>query len=87
MVAKRVQHYERNRIRRLQTHERKAMARAAAAQQQDTVEEDENSKSIDVVLPLNDIQSSETRPMPTNFQSMQEVDPVSAVIDSMQKSR
>ncbi|KAI6189504.1 Transforming growth factor beta regulator 1 [Aphelenchoides bicaudatus] len=78
MVAKRVQHYERNRIRRLQTHERKAQAKAAAAQLQaeqkstETTEEDENSKSIDVVLPLNDVRSAQLKQMPTNFQSMQE---------------
>jgi hypothetical protein len=63
------------------------MAKAAAAQQQDTAEEDGDSRSIDVVLPLNDIRPAQSRPMPTNFQAMQEADPISAVIDSIQKSK
>lgn len=90
MVAKRVQHYERNRIRRHQTHERKALARAAAALQQseqkstDTAEEDETSQSTDIVLPLND--SSQQRPL-INFQSLQEEDLMSSPVESIQKSK
>lgn len=95
MVAKRVQHYERNRIRRQQTHERKALARAAAAQQQleqkstDTAEDDENSRSIDVVLPLNDSHhGQQQRHAPTNFHSLTEhSDAVLSLVESMQKSK
>lgn len=91
MIAKRVQHYERNRIRRAQTHERKALARAAAQQQQleqksmDTAEEDETS--MDVVLPLNDVAQQIIQKQPTNFYSLTQTDPILSVMEVGQKAK
>jgi hypothetical protein len=70
------------------------LARAAAAQQQlepksaDTMEDEENSRSIDVVLPLNDMHQRQ-KYLPTNFHSLTESNSsaVMEIVESMHKSK
>jgi hypothetical protein len=68
-LAKRLQHYERNRIRRIQTHFRKAAAAAAAA----AAKEEESGESQRQITPNGAVSGTNCEQQGTSAKSMEQL--------------